>query len=370
MNDKNDVNDVNNVNTQVKSCYQPRNIEQLSSDIPQLETQLRLANQLGSDESLCDLITYDLKIINEMGITQTQVRDFLSLIKNTNEINIPIKFSKNDIDKIINVFNISNATLWRYFEINDKRFLYCIVVHRRIDKCPILTFYDKTYYGADYGSIDHYFLNIDTQETFKYPDIFVLQFFNYGFCQGHISDYRTDPVKLIKFFGLKPNVNYSAILGDKAYLELRHNLDRIIENETNCTNRHEIHKLFSEKHLNTLVYEDDDIVVYNISNLEITKNTLQPPKFKDSTAYCLFVKNPFEYEVSKDKAPKDKEKKKNKYVIIDHMLLYCNLESAGPNIYIPNECCMFLGHYLPHFYSAEIDIDDPLIPLNFLEELL
>jgi hypothetical protein len=350
----NDINDVNDVSVQVNSCYQPRTITQLSSDIPQLETQLRLANQLGSDESLYDLITSDLNDTLMLGITQQQVRDFLNLIKQTNEINIPVKYSRSNIEYMLDVFKISNAALWRYFEINDKRFLYCIVVHRRTEKCPILTFYDKTYYGNDYGSIDHYFLNIDTNETFKYPDIFVLQFFNYGFCQGYMSDYRTDPVKLIKFFGLKPNVDYSAIMGNKLYLELRNNVDRIIECETNCTNRHEMYKLFSEKHENILVYEDDDIKVFNISDLKTTKEILQPPRFNTSHSYCLFAKNPCEYDTSKNY-------KKHKYVIIDNMLLHCNLEQAGPNIYVPSECCMFIGHHVDHFYSSEIEISNTFI---------
>jgi hypothetical protein len=135
------------------------------------------------------------------------------------------------------------------------------------EQCPILTYYDDKYHGYEWGSYDWFFRNQKTDEWLYVPDLFPFQFANYGFAQGHGSKYRTDPVKLIKFFDMNPDANYSPIMKSAQYW-----FDWMSSSQVDNELISNKQKIYVDK--NVTIYDSSDryyVVVHNdIKDISIT----------------------------------------------------------------------------------------------------
>jgi len=314
-------------------CFQPKSLIELTPDLDLLEKRCRSAGHLGASESLSDLIQADLKTINDHGITQEQIRDFFILL------NAPTSDQKNSIgsketlafltpeifvkvnDFITEHFSQVGTSGWciwnkecRYLEINQKKLVHFKITWGGAEQCPILTNYVSGYFGYVYGSHDHFFVDLETTEVFWVPDLFPLQFYNYGFAQGIESLYRTDPETVINFFGLKPGVDYFPVLGKKEKFKW------ITSSTTQPKSTDEF----------KTIYDDDEITVCEMDN---GRGKLQ---------YAVWVKNPVD-------PASCSTSQKPKIIQIDGVDLSCDLSFAFHKYEKIIDCEAYQGHNLDHF---------------------
>lgn len=200
-----------------KSYIQPKTLYDIDPDLGELESKCRKLAHLGENESLKDVIENDMKVLQKYNITQKQIYDLFSSFKNglnshENKHNAQIP---DFIKKHYETVNTNGWSLWRIrqckFELHDKSFDVYVFVFGGAERCPILSHYDNKYYGYQWGDRDWFFINNETHETFFIGDLLALQILNYCFFQGFESKYRVDPEKIINFFGLKSDVDYSKI---------------------------------------------------------------------------------------------------------------------------------------------------------------
>jgi len=198
-------------------AYQPKETSELLIDIEKLQETAVKSGHLDESENLIELIDSDLSAFKETGLSRDCFLKLFQLLKassSTVKSNITKKvLYPNFIQEHFQKYDTTGWCMWMsnpyIVELHDKIFDVYNFVWGGAEQCPILKFYDpEKYYGYSWGSNDWFFRNRETDEWFYVPDLFPLQFANYGFAQGKKSAYRTDPVELANFLGLKADANY------------------------------------------------------------------------------------------------------------------------------------------------------------------
>lgn len=208
-------------------AYQPKETSELLIDIEKLQEVAVESGHLDESENLIELIDSDLNSFKETGLNRNCFLKLFQLFKassGTVKCNIMRKVLLPEfIQEHFKSFDTTGWCLWMSnpytIQLHNRSFDVYNFVWGGAEQCPILKFYDpEKYYGYSWGSNDWFFRNRETNEWFFVPDLFPLQFANYGCAQGKNSAYRTDPVALANFLGLRADANYQKNTINEDYL--------------------------------------------------------------------------------------------------------------------------------------------------------
>lgn len=165
------------------------------------------------DENVEDIIKNDEMKLKNLGITFSQLRNFLKKIKyhyinQCKLVELPngniesIKLTKKEMLLIQSKTGLQSDEYFTLRIFNNK---LTVVLHTSFldEKCPFDN--DKTSRGAK----NWFFINSRTNKFFHIRDILFHQIIHHNFMNGPSSSYRIDPIEFVSFFSLKRDVDYS-----------------------------------------------------------------------------------------------------------------------------------------------------------------
>lgn len=170
-------------------------------------------NELDKDENIEQLISSDEVIVDKCGITFDQLDKFFDKIMahiGCADLVVPTS----DEDKILrecynNIITTERVIATRALRQIFNKYLVFMIVYNTSKECPFKSGIDRRNHDYEYGNADFIFLNRKTGETLHIENLLIHQIPKHHFFQSHVSKYRVDPEKLINFFELKQNEDYS-----------------------------------------------------------------------------------------------------------------------------------------------------------------
>lgn len=91
----------------------------------------------------------------------------------------------------------------------DGKFYIITVEWMGSERCPFQPDSDTEYHGHEYGCRDFLFIKSGGDECLHIGDLLFHQIIEHHFFQSPLSSYHVDIDRLVKFFDLQPNVDYS-----------------------------------------------------------------------------------------------------------------------------------------------------------------
>lgn len=181
-----------------------------------IESQCKNKKHIGEKDNLKNIIETDEKILQSHGITFDQLQNFFEKIRYHfyKQIENSKKYYMTKNEKILTNNLKIGGSGWcqRSYDcskIFGGKLIVAIVIWGGAETCPFQSKLDKCYHGYEYGDSDWIFIRPDTNEAMHIGDLLFHQINVHHFFQSPASCYRVDPEKLIKFFNIQPNVDYT-----------------------------------------------------------------------------------------------------------------------------------------------------------------
>jgi hypothetical protein len=183
------------------------------------EIETRCVNQhhLFEGEKLKEIIKKDEDKLASYGITFDQLNKLFDNIRQTTSHDnwrMEELTTQEDRDKMCQYIPIcreqsdqhKNQTKYPLF---DGKFYVIKAEWLGSERCPFQPDSDTKYYGLDYGCRDFLIINKDGSDCIHIGDLLFHQIIVHHFFQSPSSQYHVDIDRLVKFFDLQPNVDYS-----------------------------------------------------------------------------------------------------------------------------------------------------------------
>jgi len=280
-------------------------------DIERIEKKCREQNHLSQTELLKQRIFEDEVVLKQHGITFKQLEDFFEKIiyhmgTKSFKSYSPTEKEFQELQK----YQIGSTgwCLWniQYNLLFNDRFLCVKITWGGAELCPFQSVHDKKYHGYEYGSHDWIFIDRVTLESIHIGDLLFHQITKHHFFQSP-GPYRVDPLKLIKFFNLRPNKDYSTSFDNKYAWSSKHSgscskthfPDRVylLEDYTKFASDEDKKSVITMIHerqgLNEVYYNDENaiLIINDPTNLPETLNGLKYSEWSDdSIGYTFYTK--------------------------------------------------------------------------------
>jgi hypothetical protein len=192
-----------------------------------IEDACRAHSHIAPDENLQELIAADEHAVASRGITFEQLRDFFSKLKYHFWNALACDLSDEESQQVEMFLDdsvcFSNDRVRHWcLQGDEKKRIFCSSSAKANNRLTVLYYawggaekcqfqaVNDTYYGYQYGSLDWIF--IKDGKVMHIGDLLFHSIAEHHFFQSSKSPYRVDPVELIEFFNIKPDVVYKPIL--------------------------------------------------------------------------------------------------------------------------------------------------------------
>lgn len=188
---------------------------------------------IDENDKLIDIYNNDMETLSKYNITTKQISDILTTI--TEKYDRKFKLIRGDsmsnaefspeimkhhykelsqLDKNLFSERCNSGYSWRKINvintnpiIIDNKYLITRISYWGYQACPFVYFsetVDRTLGGGD----DYWIYDLETKKTLQFNDMLIHLIRDHHFFEGNVS-HRLDPIDVINFFDLKPNVDYS-----------------------------------------------------------------------------------------------------------------------------------------------------------------
>lgn len=186
-----------------------------------IESKCKKQKHIDERENLKTLIDSDFKKLEDVNIDIDAIKNYIQKILLHFDI-CPNSISREPYNDIIKkVFSKLNTKGWTCWMICTKKIFNDKLTVIQItwggaEPCPFKSQLDKEYRGYDYGSVDYIFVKEDGKYMHM-SSLLMHQIEKHNFFQGFDSPYRVSPIDFVKFFNLKPNIDYRSDFDEKKY---------------------------------------------------------------------------------------------------------------------------------------------------------
>lgn len=172
----------------------------------------RKKKHIGQDENVKEIIENDDKRMEQYGITYEQLEKYFDKIMKHYGNNRKMRINDDDklmINKVMKGIDTGGWCLWlaEKAKIFNGRITVVRLTWGGAEQCPFQDIKDKKYYGYEYGSHDWIF--IKDVDVMHIGDLLFHQIVRHHFFQSPQSRFHVDIDKLIKFFDIKKDVDYT-----------------------------------------------------------------------------------------------------------------------------------------------------------------
>ena len=260
-------------------------------EIERIEKKCKQQRHIDDTDKLFAQINADEQVLASYGITFNQLEKFFEKIKYHF-----YKAVRNHKDHTLTSEEISlvdsvfvSGTGWcrwgsSYAKIFHDKVLVVIQTWGGAEKCPFQRLEDKRYNGYKYGSHDWYFIKIDTNEIMHIGDLLFHQISKHHFFQSSLSKFRVDPEKLINFFNIRPDIDYSTSVTNSFYWTcnssdtcLRKFYKDRIYSISDISDKNKFEALPQKKYGVNCAYYSDDTVLLIVNDLASLPTCLDLP---------------------------------------------------------------------------------------------
>lgn len=191
-------------------CNLP-NAELTKAEWSRIEKQCKSQQHIGESESLNAVIATDVATLIKLNITTDQIADMLDTVvlrcveyfERNGKYNPP----KELVEQFKQLFEETKTRQGSY-PIFGGKYLVFRTTYGGAEQCPFQSPEDTEYHGYEYGSHDWLVWKVGTTETFFFSDLLRHSIRAHQFFESS-TKYRVDPVEVVNFFELKPDIDYA-----------------------------------------------------------------------------------------------------------------------------------------------------------------
>lgn len=195
-----------------KINYNYSNDKLEENDWINIEIKCKEQKHIDENDNLKNIIDFDEKTLQSYNITFEQLEKFFEKVQCHFFKQIKNKkfYEMNKNEKIL-IDNIVINKEWRQksflcVKIFNDKLIVVLIGWDNAEKCPFQSKHNKC---NEHSDTDWFFIKIDTQEHMHIDDLLFHQIGCHHFFQSIKSSYHVDPHKLIKFFNLQPDIDYT-----------------------------------------------------------------------------------------------------------------------------------------------------------------
>jgi hypothetical protein len=186
-------------------------------------------HHIGQDDDVKDIIMRDEERMIVYGITFEQLEKFFDKVESHYENNEKTKISDTEAKMLSDEFKSIDTDGWCLWGCSKAKIFNDTLTVIKVtwggaEQCTFQSTNDKNYHGYDYGSHDWFFIKGD--KIMHIGDLLFHQIVKHHFFQSPESKYHVDIDKLIEFFGLTKNTDYSTTITKGRVLKLEKCLSR------------------------------------------------------------------------------------------------------------------------------------------------
>lgn len=219
----------------------------------------RKKKHIGQDEIVKDIIEADDKILEQHGITYEQLGKYFDKIMKHYDNNEKTKINSIEasiVNELLRGIDIGGWCLWSCMKskIFNERITVIKLTWGGAETCPFQDAKDTKYHGYEYGSSDWIF--IKGNECMHIGDLLFHQIVNHHFFQSPQSRYHVDVNKLIEFFGIRKDVDYTTTFMNGKKIKYKNSIseEEFLKIDTKNM-RHETHDV------NEFYYDDTNMII-------------------------------------------------------------------------------------------------------------
>lgn len=235
-------------------------------------------HHIGQNESIKDIIERNEERLAAHGITFDQLEKFFDKLRNHYENNEKTKISESDAELVGNIFKDVNTNGWCMWGCSKASVFNDTLTIIKItwggaEECTFQSTEDKKYHGYEYGSHDWFFIKGDN--IMHIGDLLFHQIVKHHFFQSPQSKYHVDVDKLVEFFGLTKDTDYSTAICKGRILQIEKGLtpEEFAQENIECMT-HEINNVnefyFDDKSV-IMIINDKKTIPYRINGCKYVK---------------------------------------------------------------------------------------------------